>query len=81
VRLDEAHLEAAEDALALNGIDSRRWWGGGLGQHAGMLGFPRTDLPVTRYLAASTLGLPFWPGLPTNDVHVTADLVTAAGRT
>lgn len=44
-------------------IATRRWWGKGLAGHRAFGDLPRMDLPVTERLAASTLGLPCWPGI------------------
>ncbi|HWA60807.1 MAG TPA: aminotransferase class I/II-fold pyridoxal phosphate-dependent enzyme [Caulobacteraceae bacterium] len=57
--------QAAPIAAALDaaGIDTRAWWGEGCHTHPAFEHCLRTDLPVTRRLAASTLGLPFFVDL------------------
>ena len=80
VRLPPDRLPAVEDALAAAGIDSRRWWGDGLAQHRAFARYPRTALPVTGALAASTLGLPCWPDLPDETIARIADTVVSVCR-
>lgn len=53
-----APLEPLMRDLAEAGIETRRWWGGGVHSHAAFARCPRLPLPVTDALAASTLGLP-----------------------
>ncbi len=50
---------ALEEALALRGIDTRRWYGGGLHRHPEFGNCPRTDVPVTDDLAGRLSGLAF----------------------
>ncbi|MCW2573519.1 MAG: hypothetical protein JWO88_3577 [Frankiales bacterium] len=78
VRVPAARLTAIEDALTGAGVSSRRWWGDGLAAHRAFAGFPRTDLPVTRLLASSSLGLPCWAELPEAAVHRVVAAVLSA---
>jgi dTDP-4-amino-4,6-dideoxygalactose transaminase len=45
-------------SLAEHGIETRAWWGEGCHRHPAFAACPRASLPVTEYLARSTLGLP-----------------------
>jgi dTDP-4-amino-4,6-dideoxygalactose transaminase len=60
------------------GIATRRWWGGGLHGHAAFSSCPRTRLPVTNALAATTLGLPCWRDLPEATVADACRIITTA---
>ena len=63
-------LHAAVD-LAEAGIETRQWWGKGCHRHLAFANSPRLPLPVTERLAASVVGLPFFPGLGEAEVvHV-----------
>jgi dTDP-4-amino-4,6-dideoxygalactose transaminase len=59
VGLPDGSTPAVIEALAVAGIDSRRWWGHGCHRDAAFAGVRRSGLPVTDRLAESTLGLPF----------------------
>src|SRR5262249_33700008 len=54
--------------LAADGIETRSWWNRGCHREALFAEAPRTDLPVTDALAASTLGLPCYADLSDNDI-------------
>jgi dTDP-4-amino-4,6-dideoxygalactose transaminase len=76
------NIEAPEGAVLeierrLNdaGIATRRWWGGGLHRHRCFRDLPRGDLTATDRLAARTLGLPCWPGLPAASLDAIAGFV------
>ena len=57
------------DRLAAHGIGSLRWWGPGCHAHAAYRDCPAEPLPVTRALAAATVGLPFWQDLPAAEIE------------
>ncbi|HYW54067.1 MAG TPA: DegT/DnrJ/EryC1/StrS family aminotransferase [Dongiaceae bacterium] len=78
VETPPGRLEAVEDALSESGIGSRRWWGDGLAAQRAFARYPRSALPVTAALAASTLGLPCWPDLGGDTVARIAEIVHAA---
>ena len=64
------HGRSAEvaEALGAQGIDTRMWWGTGCHTSRAFARFPRTPLPVTERLAASTLGLPYFAALGDEDI-------------
>ncbi|HLK25727.1 MAG TPA: aminotransferase class I/II-fold pyridoxal phosphate-dependent enzyme [Caulobacteraceae bacterium] len=64
-----------ERRLEGSGVVTRRWWGAGLHRHPAFRDLPRTDLAVTERLAAETLGLPCWPGLPSQSIDAIATVV------
>ena len=71
VRFANGRRDRVERALAAAGIATRRWWGEGAATHAAFRTFPRTTLPMTEALGSSTLGLPCWPDLPSDEIaHV-----------
>ena len=57
--------DAEETAARLSqaGIDTRQWWGRGAHDHPSTRALPRAALPVTEWLARSTLGIPLFRGL------------------
>jgi dTDP-4-amino-4,6-dideoxygalactose transaminase len=59
VELPEGSADRIERRLALDGVETRRWWGGGCHVQPAFAGLPQADLTTTRMLAASTLGLPY----------------------
>ena len=67
-----------EAALEKAGIETRRWWGRGSHAHEATAKFPRTSLPTTDDLARSTLGLPFYRDLRSEQVQKIADTVQSA---
>lgn len=68
--VETAPGKAAETAarLAARGIDTRMWWGDGCHASPAFADCPRTALPCTEALAASTLGLPFHIDLDRADI-------------
>ena len=78
VELPEAAADAAERALAANGIETRRWWGMGCHESPAFAGSPQTELPVTERLARSCIGLPFAVDLTDRDVRRIATALRAA---
>jgi dTDP-4-amino-4,6-dideoxygalactose transaminase len=70
VRFAGAAAAAIATRLAEAGIETRSWWNLGCHREALFAEAPRTDLPVTEALAASTLGLPCYSDLA--DDHIAA---------
>jgi dTDP-4-amino-4,6-dideoxygalactose transaminase len=69
VTVPEGALDAAEQALAAEGIDTRRWWGVGCHRSPAFADCPHADLTATDRLARSTLGLPFAVDLGPDDAR------------
>jgi dTDP-4-amino-4,6-dideoxygalactose transaminase len=63
IEAPEPAILEIERRLSHARIATRRWWGEGLLGHRAFADLPRTALPVTEQLAATTLGLPCWPDL------------------
>lgn len=55
--------------LAGQGVETRRWWGGGVHEQVAFRRFSRDQLPVTASLAARSIGLPCYPDLAREDVQ------------
>ncbi len=68
-------IHEIETRLSEAEIATRRWWGQGLHGHRAFTDLPRTGLPVTDRLAATTLGLPCWPGLEATAIDEITALV------
>lgn len=69
IRLPTVDARArAEEALAADGIASRRWWGPGLHRMSAFDRCDQEECPVTDALARTTLGLPFWRGMTAREV-------------
>lgn len=66
------------DALTAAEIDTRAWWGNGAHAEPAMEAFPRGDLRKTERLAQSTIGLPFYQDLSTDQVPRIAQIVMEA---
>jgi dTDP-4-amino-4,6-dideoxygalactose transaminase len=77
VRVPLGSLAAVVDGLTEAGIETRRWWGDGLARQRAFAAFPRTALPVTSDLAATTVGLPCWPDLPSEAIRSTGRVIGA----
>ena len=77
VDLGRPVAEAAIAALAADGIEARRWWGGGCHRHPGLSNFSRTDLAVTDRLGQSVIGLPYYLGLTEDDIGYVRDRLAA----
>ena len=78
VSVDERVHAKALQALAVAGIETHLWWGGGAHSQPATAAFPRARLPVTEKLARSTFGLPFYQDLAKNQVrHIAATLIAA----
>lgn len=67
--------EAALARLAERGVETRRWWGGGVARQVAYRRFSSDLLPVTDWLATRCVGLPCYPGLSRDDVTEIAAIV------
>ncbi len=65
----EGEAEALQRRLTAAGVDTRRWWGMGCHASPAFQGFPHTSMEVTDRLARSTLGLPFYADMTTEDIE------------
>ncbi len=54
--------------LTAQGIETRRWWNGGLHRHPAFADLPHTDLPVTDHLGRHVIGLPMHVDLTPADI-------------
>lgn len=77
IEAPEAAILEIEARLSQAQIATRRWWGRGLHGHQAFRDLPGADLPVTARLAATTLGLPCWPGLPAAAIDEISAVVRA----
>jgi dTDP-4-amino-4,6-dideoxygalactose transaminase len=68
-------FDARLDAL---GVETRRWWGGGINKQVAYRRFSSDLLPVTAWLAERSIGLPCYPGLEHADIEVITARVSAA---
>ncbi len=81
VRVAWAGAEHVIAELARRGIEARRWWGIGCHRQAAFSDFPRTDVPISEALAASVVGLPFYPDLSRREIdYICETLATLAER-
>lgn len=71
--LDDTTGATVAQALAEDGIDTRRWWEDGAHAHPASRSYPAAPLPVTERLARSTVGLPFSRDLAADEVRRVAD--------
>jgi dTDP-4-amino-4,6-dideoxygalactose transaminase len=69
--------EPVIEALARSGIEARRWWMDGSHRQPAFADCPRGDLPVTEFLAARVVGLPFFLDLDATDIQRVADELRA----
>jgi dTDP-4-amino-4,6-dideoxygalactose transaminase len=75
---DGAQAARLSSALAVQGIESRLWYGRGLQHQPAFLALPQDPLPVTERLAPAVLGLPVAPDMTSHDVaRVVAAIVQA----
>ncbi|MCR9070577.1 MAG: DegT/DnrJ/EryC1/StrS family aminotransferase [Alphaproteobacteria bacterium] len=75
---DEPLPEEAIRAVEQKGVETRRWWGGGVAKQVAYRRFSSDLLPVTDWLAARCVGLPCYPGLSREDV---AEIAAVVGDT
>lgn len=69
VRLPFGAADAVEAALKARGVDTRRWWGAGCHASPAFAHCPAEPLPVTKRLAASSLGLPYFADMDVDQVN------------
>lgn len=80
VTVPEGTVDQVEEALAAQGVDTRRWWGVGCHRSPAFDTFPHADLSATDALAGSSLGLPFAIDLSPRDVdRIAGALARAVG--
>jgi dTDP-4-amino-4,6-dideoxygalactose transaminase len=71
VRLQEpAHLETVLASLHAAGAETRAWWGRGMHTHPAFGAYPKAALPMTKRLAETTLGLPFFIDMTTEEIDI-----------
>ena len=70
-----ARVEAALDQAQ---IATRRWWGDGAHIHTATRAFPRTVLPVTERLAKTTISLPFFRDIGSEQIEKIGKIVLTA---
>lgn len=76
-----APAEDVAAALAGQGIETRRWWQGGMHTHPAFAPFATRQLPVTADLARHTLGLPCRADMTDDEIgRVAATLAETLGR-
>ena len=69
VRLsDPDQLKPVLGALHEKGVETRAWWGRGMHTHPAFCNYPRLALPMTERLAETTLGLPFFIDMATEEI-------------
>lgn len=78
VGLPERATDRVEQSLNAEGVDTRRWWGGGCHTSPAFAVAPRGDLTNTMRLARSTIGLPFALDLSVADTTRIADALIRA---
>jgi dTDP-4-amino-4,6-dideoxygalactose transaminase len=72
-----ARAAEVEARLEADGVQTRRWWGGGCHANPAFQGHPHADLTATETLAATVLGLPFAVDL---DAHEASCIALALER-
>jgi dTDP-4-amino-4,6-dideoxygalactose transaminase len=68
------------ERLALQGVETRRWWRRGCHHQPAYGAFPRDALPVTEDLARRCLGLPFYPDLTQAEIARIAECLALSCR-
>lgn len=67
----ENERNAAESALNTRGVETRRWWGDGLDQMPAFSSCSKVgNLEITRFIASTTLGVPFYRDLDSHSLEV-----------
>jgi dTDP-4-amino-4,6-dideoxygalactose transaminase len=77
ISLRDRDAGQAEARLQRAGIESRRWWGEGAHAHAATRHYPRTALPITQEAARSTIGVPFFRDMASDDVEQVVEAICA----
>ena len=75
IELPNGGAAALGAKLGAAGIETRNWWGGGARTHASMAAAPRSALPVTERLAATTLVLPLSRDIQDADIRRVSEVI------
>lgn len=75
ITLPDGSASRVGQALAEEGIETRRWWGRGAHAHPATASFGRDALSVTEQVSASALGLPFSRDMDDDAIRAVAKLV------
>lgn len=78
LKANRSNGAAIERVLSEAGVETRRWWGYGVHRHAAFCRMPKTNLPVTDFLASHTIGLPFYQDLTLEAVEYVAAIINAS---
>jgi dTDP-4-amino-4,6-dideoxygalactose transaminase len=78
VKLPAGSAGRIEARLNKAGLQTRRWWGAGCHRSTAFAGLPADPLPVTEHLAGSTLGLPYFAQMTSDEVDWLAQAVASA---
>ena len=77
---DAAEAKRIVAGLASSGVDTRRWYGGGLHHHTHLSTVPREDLSTTDRLAHTLIGLPLAPDLDEKNVAYVVEALARSSR-
>ncbi len=69
IELADQDVASVEARLRRAGIETRYWWSDGAHAHQSTRHFSRTAVPVTEYLARSTIAVPFYRDMRAEDVE------------
>ena len=78
LELTDIDASEAKRKLAVEGIETRQWWGQGAHMQSAMTSFPRTALPNTEALARSTIAVPFFRDIDLTQVQRVAKALLEA---
>ncbi len=70
VVLPHHDIAKVAERLGAAGIETRAWWGMGAHRQTALAGLPRAELPNTEWLAAHTIGLPFFVDMAEREVEL-----------
>lgn len=76
IRLFGEDAARAETASTEAAIETRHWWGNGAHAHPATAACPRTPVPVAEALARSTIGLPFFRDMGSDEVQRVAAAIS-----
>lgn len=74
----ENQRDFAKEALSKKGIESRKWWSDGCHTMPAFRRFIQSPLPVTREIAAKSLGLPFFRDISESEVELIIETLLEA---
>jgi dTDP-4-amino-4,6-dideoxygalactose transaminase len=66
------------DAIHAAGAETRAWWGEGMHTHPAFREYPRLDLPKTRHLAGTVIGLPFFVDIAPHEIATICEAIRLA---